>query len=55
MTGYGESRGSKAAFMFTWPDGDTTKPPLKMLKVAGAGLAVIDEPVSVFRPICSLC
>lgn len=44
--GYGETRGSKAAFMFTWPDGDTTRPALKMRKVAGAGLAVIDQPDS---------
>lgn len=44
FVGYGETRGSKAAFMFTWPDGDTSKNPMKMLKVAGAGLAVIDEP-----------
>lgn len=44
FVGYGESRGSKAAFMFTWPDGDLTKPALKMRKVGGNALAVIDQP-----------
>lgn len=42
--GYGESRGSKAAFLFTWPDGDTTRPAMKMRKVGGAALAVLDDP-----------
>lgn len=46
FVGYGETRGSKAAFMFTWPDGDTSKKAMKMRKVAGAGLAVIDQPDS---------
>ncbi|PXF41436.1 hypothetical protein BWQ96_08817 [Gracilariopsis chorda] len=44
FVGYGESRGSKAAFLFTWPDGDTSKPAMKMRKVGGAALAVVDEP-----------
>lgn len=44
FVGYGESRGSKAAFLFTWPDGDTTKPAMKMRKVGGTSLAVLDEP-----------
>lgn len=44
FVGYGESRGSKAAFLFTWPDDDTTKPAMKMRKVGGAALAVVDEP-----------
>mmetsp|Transcript_18872 Transcript_18872/g.38391 ORF Transcript_18872/g.38391 Transcript_18872/m.38391 type:complete len:153 (+) Transcript_18872:1020-1478(+) len=42
--GYGEYRGSIAAFLFTWPDGDTSKPAIKLQKVGGAGLATIDEP-----------
>lgn len=44
FVGYGETRGSKAAFVFCWPDGDTSKKAMKMLKVAGAGLATIDQP-----------
>ncbi|KAI0566533.1 hypothetical protein FGB62_7g326 [Gracilaria domingensis] len=44
FVGYGESRGSKAAFLFTWPDGDTSKPAMKMRKVGGAALAVVDQP-----------
>lgn len=43
FVGYGESRGSKAAFLFSWPDGDTSKPAMKMRKVGGAALAVVDE------------
>ena len=42
--GYGEYRGSIAAFLFTWPDGDTSKPPLKLQKIGGASLATVDEP-----------
>lgn len=42
--GYGEYRGSIAAFLFTWPDGDTSKPAVKLQKIGGAGLATIDEP-----------
>lgn len=44
FAGYGENRGSIAAFLFTWPDGDTTKPVVKLQKIGGAGLATIDEP-----------
>lgn len=44
FVGYGESRGSKAAFLFTWPDGDITKPAVKLRKVGGAALAVVDQP-----------
>lgn len=44
FVGYGESRGSKAAFVFSWPDGDVSKPALKMRKVGGAALAVVDDP-----------
>lgn len=42
--GLGEDRDSIAAFLFTWPDGDTRKLPLKMPKVGGASLAVVDKP-----------
>ena len=44
FAGYGEYRGSIAAFLFTWPDGDTRRPAIKLQKVGGAGLATIDEP-----------
>jgi hypothetical protein len=42
--GYGEYRGSIAAFLFTWPDGDISQPVIKLQKVGGAGLATVDEP-----------
>ena len=44
FAGYGEYRGSIAAFLFTWPDGDTSSPCIKLQKIGGAGLATIDEP-----------
>ena len=44
FAGYGEYRGSIAAFLFTWPDGDMRRPAIKLQKVGGAGLATIDEP-----------
>jgi hypothetical protein len=40
---YGEYRGSLAAFLFTWPDGDTAQRPVKLIKVGGAGLAQVDD------------
>ena len=30
--GLGEDRDSLAAFLFTWPDGDTSKPAIKLPK-----------------------
>jgi len=44
FAGYGETRGSIAAFLFTWADGDTSRPVVKLRKIGGAGLATIDEP-----------
>ena len=44
FAGYGENRGSIAAFLFTWPDGDTSRPVVKLQKIGGAGLATIDMP-----------
>lgn len=44
FAGYGEYRGSIAAFLYTWPDGDVTAPVVKLQKLGGAGLATIDEP-----------
>ena len=44
FVGVGENRGSIAAFLFTWPDGDTSKAVVKLQKIGGAGLATIDEP-----------
>lgn len=40
---YGEYRGSIAAFLFTFPDGDTEQRPVKLQKIAGAGMAQIDD------------
>lgn len=44
FVGVGENRGSIAAFLFTWADGDTSLPVIKLQKIGGAGLATIDEP-----------
>ena len=44
FAGFGEYRGSIAAFLFSWPDGNTNAPAIKLQKVGGAGLATIDEP-----------
>jgi len=44
FAGYGEYRGSIAAFLFTWPNGDVSAPVTKLQKMGGAGLATIDEP-----------
>ena len=44
FAGYGEYRGSIAAFLFTWPDGDTSKPAVKLQKIGGASMACCDEP-----------
>ncbi len=35
FAGFGEYRGSIAAFLFTWRDGDTSKPAVKLQKVSG--------------------
>jgi hypothetical protein len=50
--GLGEDRDSMAAFLFTWPDGDTSQRPLKLPKVGGAAQAVLDRPETgpVFGP-----
>jgi hypothetical protein len=42
--GYGESRGSIAAFLFTWKDGDLSKRPVKLRKIGKAALACLDDP-----------
>jgi len=43
--GYGEARGSIAAFLFTWPTGDTAGGrPIKLRKVGRGAMAVIDTP-----------
>ncbi|CAM9194692.1 unnamed protein product [Phaeothamnion confervicola] len=44
FVGLGEYRPGISAFLFTWPDGDISKPATKLRKVGGAGLAVIDTP-----------
>lgn len=50
--GLGEDRDSMAAFLFTWPDGDTSRRPCKLPKVGGAAQAVLDRPETgpVFGP-----
>jgi hypothetical protein len=50
--GLGEDRDSMAAFLFTWPDGDTSQRPLKLPKVGGAAQAVLDRSESgpIFGP-----
>lgn len=40
---YGEYRGSIAAFLFYFPQGDDTKRPIKLQKIGGAGLAQVDD------------
>ncbi|KOO27209.1 hypothetical protein Ctob_003099 [Chrysochromulina tobinii] len=44
FAGFGEYRGSIAAFLFTWPDGDVRQPAVKLQKQGGGSLATIDEP-----------
>ena len=45
--GIGEDRDSIAAFLFTWPDGNTkSSNPIKLPKVGGPSLAVVDKPES---------
>ena len=41
--GLGEARGSIAAFLFYFPSGDTTQRPVKLQKIAGAGMAQMDD------------
>lgn len=40
---YGEFRGSLAAFLFVWPEGNLNQRPVKLSKVGGAGLAQVDD------------
>jgi len=42
--GLGEDRDAIAAFLFTWPDGNTAARPIKLPKVGGPSMAVIDNP-----------
>lgn len=42
--GIGEEKAALSAFLFTWPDGDTSKPAIKLQKVGGPGLALVDRP-----------
>uniref|UniRef100_A0A061R4X3 TLDc domain-containing protein n=1 Tax=Tetraselmis sp. GSL018 TaxID=582737 RepID=A0A061R4X3_9CHLO len=42
--GLGEDRDSVAAFLFTWPDGDVTRPATKLPKAGGPSIAVVDKP-----------
>jgi len=40
--GNGDERLNIATFLFTWPDGDTSAPPIMLKKVGGPGMSVID-------------
>ncbi len=40
---YGEYRGSIAAFLFVFPNGDEKSRPIKLAKISGAGLAQLDD------------
>jgi len=42
--GIGEEKAALSAFLFTWPDGDTSRPATKLPKVGGPGLALVDRP-----------
>jgi TLD len=42
--GYGESRGSLAAFLFTWQDNDLSRVPVKLRKIGRGALACLDDP-----------
>jgi hypothetical protein len=44
--GLGEARGSIAAFLFYFPQGDTSQRPVKLRKIAGAGMAQVDDETS---------
>jgi len=41
--GLGEDRDAIAAFLFSWPDGDTSQRPIKLPKVGGPSLAVTGD------------
>ena len=41
--GLGEARGSIAAFLYVFPGGDTSQRPIKLRKIAGAGMAQMDQ------------
>ena len=40
---YGEYRGSIAAFLFLFPNGDESQRPIKLAKISGAGLAQVNR------------
>ncbi len=48
FAGFGEYRGSIAAFLFTWRDGDTSKPAVKLQKVGDK--RIIGEAASPIAP-----
>ena len=41
--GLGDNLDSRSAFLFTWPTGDTKQAGIKLPKVGGPGLAVMDD------------
>lgn len=42
--GLGEEKSAMSAFLFTWRDGNTAGPIVKLAKVGGPGLALVDRP-----------
>ena len=44
FAGLGEDRDSLAAFLFTWPDGNTSKPALKLPKVCSSAQHAAQPP-----------
>ena len=42
--GYGDQRDAISAFLFTWLDGDLSEAALKLPKIGGGAMAILDEP-----------
>jgi len=52
---YGEYRGSLAAFLFTWPNGDTSRPnPVKLAKVSDLSVHRSREVIGSFSRWCNI-
>lgn len=47
---YGEYRGSIAAFLFVFPNGDESQRPIKLAKISGAGLAQVSLDCHISTP-----
>uniref|UniRef100_A0A7S1J6J5 TLDc domain-containing protein n=1 Tax=Eutreptiella gymnastica TaxID=73025 RepID=A0A7S1J6J5_9EUGL len=42
--GYGDQRDAISAFLFTWPDGNLSQPGMKLPKIGGGAMAILDDP-----------